>query len=71
VREGNKYFSGRGPPPSSFGLSPNPWLFAAAETIALLMEEGHGCSRSWGISQVLFACSCTISPHVLSLYPSG
>lgn len=39
VREENKYFSGRGFPPSFFGLSPIPWLFAAAKTIDLSWKK--------------------------------
>ena len=48
VREGNKYFSGKGFPSPPFGLLLNWWLFAAAKTFELLVGEGDHFSRSVG-----------------------
>jgi len=48
VKEGNKYFSGKGFPPPPSGLLFNWWLLAAAKTFELLMGEDDHFSRTVG-----------------------
>lgn len=46
MREGYKYFSSKGFPPTRCALLLNWWLFAAAKTFELVVGEGDHSSRS-------------------------